>query len=142
MRWTLVWLALDETTFGHLLETDDGILAYETERGRRVPVFRTREGAALFLRQRGREIATDDGGHYELAMLAAFATHDAPPPDDARDGLSLLSELVEAAGRSDAVDVDAAEAGLEPAAPDEVVRASRRATAQLLAVARSVIEPL
>ncbi len=104
MDWTLVYFELDEENSGYLLESEDGIYAYEREGKKRVPMFLTEKGAAIFARRRTPGADPRVGDEHVLAPLIAFVTgREELPPDDAHDTWVLLDEIAFAAGREDDV---------------------------------------
>jgi len=104
MDWTLVYFELDEENSGYLLESHDGIYAYEREGKRRVPMFLTEDGATAFAQRRSPGAETHVGDEHILAPLIAFVTgREEQPPADAHDTWILLDEIAFAAGREDDV---------------------------------------
>jgi len=131
MRWTHISFELDAETFGSLLETPDGLYAYNVEGVPRVPAFPSREDAEHFVRDLDRDASFEDaGGDYALMQFVAFASGAGELPPDAEDAFTFLSELALAAGRSFDAQLDALERNPERARP---------LAAQLVRLARGVL---
>ena len=144
MTWTLVYFELDEENSGYLLESEDGIYAYEREGKKRVPMFLTEKGAALFAKRRTPDADPCVGDEHVLAPLIAFVTgRDEHPPEDAHDTWVLLDEIAFAAGREDDVssphEGDAATALRADEPSEEGLVALRAALLRALTVASEAI---
>lgn len=144
MDWTLVYFELDEENSGYLIESDDGIYAYEREGKRRVPMFLTEDGAAAFVQRRAPGSSARVGDEHVLGPLIAFVTgREEHPPDDTHDTWVLLDEIAFAAGREDDVGSPhegPAAAALRNAHPtEEELVALRAALLRALTVASEAI---
>ncbi len=137
MDWTLVYFELDEENSGYLLESEDGIYAYERAGKKRVPMFITEEGAILFAQRRTPGASPLVGDEHILAPLIAFVTgREEHPPDDAHDTWVLLDEIAFAVGRED--DVGSPHEGLAAAA----LKANQASEEELVALRAALLRAL
>ncbi len=141
MTWTKVWIDVDGEHCGYVLESDDGIVSFESDGRRLVPVFSTLENAALYAHEQGATLSAAPGGFHDLAALAAFV-EDArgDPPPHAFDDWILLDEVAFAAERGEKLaSPHDHEAGLRVGASSAARAAAREAVAAALGVVRSVL---
>jgi hypothetical protein len=138
MRLNAIWLVLDARA-GWVLENEDGIVAFDHDGERTVPVFSSLDGAELFAHQRDESAEVEPGENHDLAELIAFAGGArTEAPTGAFDNWILLDEIAWAAARAESLgSPHDLEPGLREGAPHELREAARAALAQTLDAARA-----
>lgn len=134
-EWCCVAFDLSDDEYGWLLESDEGLYAYPTPSGPRVPALRTAEDAEEFARRvvSSRAVVRPDGD-FDLKAVEAHVQGVAKvDAEEAYDAWVFLAAVAMAAGRGEAC---GAPEQVTAEADPGVVRASLRAG---LAVFREVV---